>query len=35
LVIGSVMPVTSTSWKASVPRTFDETCPVMKTVGED
>ena len=33
LVIGRVIPVTSTSWKASVPRTFEGTCPVMKTVG--
>jgi hypothetical protein len=35
LVIGSVIPVTSVSWKASVPRTFEGTCPVMKTVGEE
>ena len=27
LVIGSVMPVTSISWKASVPRTFEDTWP--------
>ena len=35
LVIGRVMPVTSTSWKASEPRTLEETWPVMKTVGEE
>ena len=35
LVIGSVMPVTSTSWKASVPSTFEDTWPVMKTVGDE
>ncbi len=34
-VIGSVMPVTSTSWKASDPRTFEETWPVMNTVGDE
>jgi hypothetical protein len=35
LVMGRVIPVTSTSWKASVPSTFEETWPVMKTVGEE
>ena len=35
LVIGSVMPVTSVSWNASLPSTFEETCPVMKTVGDE
>ena len=35
LVMGRVMPVTSVSWKASVPRTFDGTCPVMNTVGTE
>ncbi len=34
LVIGSVMPVTSVSWNASLPSTLEETWPVMKTVGE-
>ena len=34
-MIGSVMPVTSVSWKASLPSTFDETWPVMKTVGDE
>ena len=33
LVMGRVMPVTSVSWKASVPSTLDGTWPVMKTVG--
>ena len=27
------MPVMSASWKASEPRSFEPTCPVMKTVG--
>ena len=34
-MIGSVMPVMSVSWKASVPSTFEETCPVMKTIGDE
>ncbi len=33
MVIGSVMPVTSVSWKASVPRSCDGTWPVMATIG--
>src|SRR5207247_9457270 len=33
LVIGSVMPVTSVSWNASVPSSFEGNCPVMKNVG--
>ena len=33
LVTGSVMPVMSTSWKASVPSTLLETLPVMQTIG--
>ena len=32
LVMGSVMPVMSTSWKASEPRTLEETWPVMATM---
>jgi hypothetical protein len=35
LVIGSVMPVTSTSWNASLPSTFEETWAVTNTVGEE
>jgi hypothetical protein len=31
--MGRVMPVTSVSWKASLPRTLDGTWPVMNTVG--
>ena len=33
MVMGSVMPVMSISWKASEPRTFEETWPVMATTG--
>ena len=33
LTIGAVMPITSASWKAFVPRRSVRTCPVMKTVG--
>ena len=33
LVMGRVMPVMSTSWKASEPRTLDETWPVIATTG--
>ena len=33
LVIGSVTPVMSTSWKASEPSSGDATCPVMQTIG--
>ena len=33
LVMGRVMPVMSISWKASVPRTLEETWPVMATMG--
>ncbi len=32
-VTGRVMPVMSTSWKASVPRILLETLPVMQTIG--
>jgi hypothetical protein len=31
--MGSVMPVMSISWNASVPRTLEETWPVMQTMG--
>ena len=34
-MIGSVTPVMSVSWKASLPRSFDETWPVMQTMGEE
>jgi hypothetical protein len=33
LVMGRVMPVMSISWNASVPRTLEETWPVMATMG--
>ena len=33
--MGRVMPVTSVSWKASVPSSFEGTWPVMKTVGTE
>jgi hypothetical protein len=32
-VIGSVTPVMSVSWKASLPMSVDETWPVMQTIG--
>ena len=35
LVMGRVMPVTSVSWKASVPTNLLDTWPVMKTVGTE
>ena len=35
LTIGSVIPVTSASWKPSVPIRSVRTCPVMKTVGTE
>ena len=35
LVMGRVMPVMSISWKASVPRTLEETWPVMQTMGTE
>ena len=35
LTIGIVMPVTSASWKPSVPISSVRTCPVMKTVGTE
>jgi hypothetical protein len=35
LVTGSVTPVTSVSWKASVPIAFEPTWPVMHTMGEE
>src|ERR1035441_6690872 len=35
LVMGRVMPVMSISWNASVPRTLEETCPVMQTMGTE
>ena len=31
--MGRVTPVMSTSWKASVPSSFEEICPVMQTSG--
>ena len=34
-VIGSVTPVMSVSWKASVPMSLLPTCPVMQTMGEE
>ena len=34
-VMGRLIPVMSTSWKASLPRNLDGTWPVMKTVGEE
>jgi len=34
-VIGSVMPVMSVSWKASVPTSRLPTWPVMQTIGEE
>ena len=33
--MGNVMPVMSTSWKASVPRSEVGTCPVMQTMGDE
>jgi hypothetical protein len=33
--MGRVMPVTSVSWKASDPTSFEGTCPVMNTVGTE
>ena len=33
--MGSVMPVMSISWKASVPITVLPTCPVMHTMGDE
>jgi hypothetical protein len=33
LVIGSVMPVMSVSWNASLPSSLEGTFPVMNTVG--
>ncbi len=33
MVMGRVMPVMSISWKASEPRTLEETWPVMQTMG--
>ncbi len=33
--MGSVMPVMSVSWKASEPRSLEDTWPVMNTVGEE
>jgi hypothetical protein len=35
LVMGMVMPVMSTSWKASLPIMVRGTCPVMATIGEE
>ena len=35
MVIGSVTPVTSVSWKASVPIAFEPTWPVMQTMGDE
>ena len=35
LTIGSVMPVMSASWKASVPMRSLRTCPVMATSGDE
>jgi hypothetical protein len=35
LVIGSVMPVMSASWKASVPISGRPTWPVMATIGTE
>ena len=35
LTIGMVMPVTSASWKPSVPSRSVRTCPVMNTVGTE
>ena len=35
MTIGSVMPVTSASWKPSVPIRSVRTWPVMKTVGTE
>ncbi len=33
--MGRVMPVMSISWKASLPSSVEETCPVMQTTGEE
>src|SRR5271168_5149123 len=33
--MGRVMPVMSISWNASVPRTLEETWPVMQTMGTE
>jgi hypothetical protein len=35
LTIGIVMPLTSASWKPSVPIRSVRTCPVMNTVGTE
>ena len=35
LTIGCVMPITSASWKASVPRSVVFTWPVMNSVGTE
>ena len=35
LVIGSVIPEMSASWKASVPIAGNGTCPVMATIGTE
>ena len=35
LTIGAVMPITSASWKAFVPRSAVLTCPVTNTVGTE
>ena len=35
LVIGSVMPVMSASWNASVPMKLRPTCPVIATIGTE
>ena len=34
-VIGIVMPTMSASWKASVPIRFENTWPVMQTIGTE
>ena len=33
--MGSVTPVMSVSWKASLPMSAELTCPVMQTMGDE